>query len=193
MQRGNKKRSGPTPGKTHLAGVDDFVAFDPSVRALGWAHWARRGLQASGCLPLGWSEPDIFALCARLHRHGVRCAVVEMQFVGVNPSSAIKTIEARMRVEVLARLHGWSVMRVPATTWQSKTVHVKGERFPSRSKSKRLTTHVPPREILKERSLNAAKAVCTRFCLPHPSSDDEADAINIGAFVLEASSTGEQS
>lgn len=167
-----------------------FVVVDPSTASLGWSVWAgglTHRLERSGALPRGWAEKEALALLRTAPVvNGIVCLalVIEDQFMGRNPASAIRVIEARMRVEVVARLLGWKIARVPATTWQSAKLHIKGEKFPTRGKeAKRALTHVPPTEVLKERSIALARKIDPK--LSADIVDDQADAIVLGEYVTE--------
>ncbi len=120
----------------------------------------------------------------RMIEFGCRSVLVEDQFVGRNPQSAIRTIEARMRVEVCARLSGLKVIRVPANVWQTEMLYVAGERFPVRKAgTKRLLTHIPPTEVLKARSMELART--HKWHGDAIVIDDEADAICLGAYAVK--------
>lgn len=172
----------------HLSTCTSFVAFDPSKAALGSAVFRRATVESqwmcseSFCLPKGWDELMCLAhmrFVAR--RHDVTHVVIEDQFVGNNPQAAMSVVESRMQVQVVARLLKLDVASCLASTWQRRLLYRDGERFPARTKGSTKQTHVPPRDVLKARSIELA----LQYSPKKTMLDDEADAICIGLFSTQ--------
>lgn len=181
-----------------FVGGQPFVTADPSASALGLALWVvpsglplfgdkpvKHALVESVVLPKGWDSKLVLAQLRAWQTSGAKKLICEDQFIGANPRAVISVLRSRMMVEVTALLMGWQVELLLSTEWQSKMLHVAGEKFNPRGKTATRMTHIPPREILKQRSVALASTVTHKDL-----SDDEADAICIGLFVLDRYTKG---
>lgn len=176
-----------------------LIAIDPSSAKVGWSVWlvdvdagivAAQGSGSSTDGPRAQPILDLLPTC--------RIAVIENQFMGINPATGIKIIESRIRLTVRAEDAGCDVVDVNNHTWHQMLIEP-GERFtipgkparpakppkpgkrkgtPARAAVPEKETSRPPSEVLKARARLHA--------LPFMGSsggEDEADAVCIGHWA----------
>jgi len=148
-------------------------------------HLVAKAMKLSDSVPITAFQTG--EIINKYHEDGCRLLVIEDQFVGSNPYTAIKIVEARMRWAVLAEMLGWEVIRVKPSTWQSKMVSssptvTKKDLFTRKAKSKP--------QIAKEKRENGKALklrIIERAKIDHPgivATSDESDSICMGTNYI---------
>ena len=151
----------------------------------GVKHLVAKAVKLSESIPITGFQTG--KLINRFHDDGCRLLIIEDQYVGKNPQTAMRVVEARMRWEVAAEVLGWKIVRVKPATWQSKMVTSSS----SVSKIDPLTRkQKSDKQISREQKANRSalkQRIIERVKINHPgivANSDESDSICMGDYYI---------